>query len=262
MKNTTFIYALVCPISNKVRYIGKANNPKDRLSDHRRIRDNNLPKKLWIKSLLEMRLSPILLILEEVDMSVWKDKEKFYINKYKDLGSELLNICGGANGSHFGNKGSFDGSNARKLICLNKDGTYKKEYKSVKDAKIEYGSSITSVLSGKTKTAYGYIWIYKDEYENLSVSGLLDLVIRSNNNMSNVAWKNGLVNYQFKKGHSENIKEIHQYTMDNQYIKSWNSVCEASLEIMGKNQSHISSCAYGKRKTAYGFKWSYEKPKL
>jgi len=253
---TTFIYSLSCPIDGTIKYIGKANNPKSRLYEHRRMRDNNLAKNLWIKSLIDQNLLPILNIIEEVLISDWKDKEKFYISQYKDL----LNICGGANGSYFGNKGSFNGDHARKVISLNKNGSFNKEYSSVKDAILEYGSGITSVLSGKTKTAYGYIWIYKDVYEKLASEEIEKIENDASNNMSNIAWKNGLIDYQFKKGnHPLNTKEVHQYTVDGVYLKSWISCAEASLNVVGTKRSHISMCANGKRNKAYGFKWSYKK---
>lgn len=254
MKNT-FIYSLSCPIDNKIKYIGKANNPKSRLCEHRRMRDNNTLKNDWIKSLLDNNLQPVLNILEEVSISDWKEREKFYISQHDDL----LNICGGANGSFFGNKGSFNGSQARRVVSLNKDGTFHKTFPSMKESILSHGSSVRSVLYKKTKTAHGYIWIFEDEYKELSKNELQIIVDYANNNMSNISWKNGLINYQYKKGNiALNAKEVHQYTIDGKYLKTWNSVMAATLSICPeKKKSHISMAAAGTRKTAMGFKWSY-----
>ncbi len=259
MKTTTFIYALSCPISGEIKYIGKANNPKSRFSKHKQMVDNNQSKNMWIKELLDSGLSPVLNILEEVSMSEWKEKEKDYIKEFRELGN-LLNLCGGANGSEFGNKGSFDGRNARKIVCLSKDGIYIETFDSIKEARKKYGSGINSVLHGVTKTAYGFIWVYEDDYKKSSTDEINLIVKNANNNMSKVSWMSGLKNHQFKKGRkSLNRKPIHQYTIDDIFIKTWESATDAGLEIfkeLGK-QSKISMCANGLRKTAYGFKWTY-----
>lgn len=259
MRTTTFIYALSCPISGEIKYIGKANNPKNRLSEHKRMRDKNISKNNWIKNLLDNGLSPILNILEEVTLSEWKDKEKNYIIEFRESGN-LFNLCGGANGSEFGNKTSFDGSNARKIVCLSKEGNYIETFKSIKDSRKKYGSGINSVLHGLTKTAYGFIWLYEDEYKESSTHEINLIVENANNNMSKVSWMIGLKNHQFKKGRkSLNRKPIHQYTIDNIFIRTWESATDAGLEIFKDNgkQSKISMCANGLRKTAYGFKWTY-----
>lgn len=90
-----------------MKYIGKANDPKGRFRKHKSLGDvnkgDNIEKNKWIKSLLNVGLLPLLEILEEVEMCEWKNKEKYYIKKYKDDGYELFNICGGGNGMSFAN---------------------------------------------------------------------------------------------------------------------------------------------------------------
>ena len=259
MRTTTFIYTLSCPRSGDIRYVGKANDPKGRFAEHSRMRDNNHLKNNWIKELLDQNSRPVLTIIDEILISEWKEREKFYISKFIDLGCDLLNICGGANGLSFGNKTSFNGSQARKVVSLNKDGTLYKIFSSMKESILSHGSSVKSVLYKLTKTAHGYIWIFEDEYRKLSVSELKIIVENANNNMSKFSWKNGLVNYQFKKGRkSLNKKVVHQYTKNNIFIKTWDSATDATISICGKDKkSLISKCATGYRKTSLGFKWSY-----
>jgi len=58
---TTFIYALKDPTDNKVRYIGKANDPHKRYGDHLNSgRDKNTHKRNWINNLRQEKLKPIL----------------------------------------------------------------------------------------------------------------------------------------------------------------------------------------------------------
>lgn len=55
-----------------------------------------------------------------------------------------------------------------------------------------------------------------------------------------------------------NARGIEQYTTDGLYIKTFPSITAAKDELgIPHNAAHISSCASGKRKTAYGFKWKY-----
>ena len=51
-------------------------------------------------------------------------------------------------------------------------------------------------------------------------------------------------------------KKINQYTKDNVFVKTWDSMMDVEREL-GYNNSYISSVCTGKRNQAYGFKWLY-----
>lgn len=53
-----------------------------------------------------------------------------------------------------------------------------------------------------------------------------------------------------------NSKPVLQFTLDGKLIKKWDSAMDVKREL-GNNQSHISNCCRGRRKTAYGYKWKY-----
>src|SRR5262245_15102113 len=96
---TTFIYALICPDSGEMKYIGKANNPKRRLKDHMSdFRGQEYNKALWISRMKREKKKPILEIIEEVAMDCWQAAEEFWIAYYKFIGANLLNIKEGGNG--------------------------------------------------------------------------------------------------------------------------------------------------------------------
>lgn len=254
----TYIYSLVCPLDGKVKYIGKANDPKGRFRKHKSLGDinkgNNIEKNKWIKSLLDKGLLPILEIIEEVGISEWKVKEKFYIKEYKDNGFELFNICGGWNGASFGNSGSFVGKPKRAVVCLDKTGKLVNTFDSIKEGREFCGKKIYNVLVGKRKSSGGYLWLYKDKYDNLSEEELLDFVLNSNINNSN---KNG-ESTRFVKGRiANNTKKLHQYTLDNIYIRTWDKAKDVSIEYKCST-GNITMCACGINKTAVGYKWSYE----
>lgn len=62
------IYLLICPITNKVRYVGQTKNPKTRykshLKDAHKIKKNGkTEKQQWILNLEERRLKPLIKVV-------------------------------------------------------------------------------------------------------------------------------------------------------------------------------------------------------
>ena len=61
----------------------------------------------------------------------------------------------------------------------------------------------------------------------------------------------------FKKGSiPHNRRKINQYTRDNEYIATFNSVKEAALYV-GTANTNISNCLNGRSPTAKGYLWRY-----
>ena len=56
---------------------------------------------------------------------------------------------------------------------------------------------------------------------------------------------------------NHNSKRVYQYDLDGTFITSFGSTGEAERKMNKPNGSSIKTCARGKSKTAYGFKWSY-----
>jgi hypothetical protein len=81
---STFIYTLSDPITKEVRYIGKTNNPKRRLSAHvsRAIKENsNSHKNNWIRKILKEGNRPTIEVLEEVPVDNWEQHEVYWIEQ-------------------------------------------------------------------------------------------------------------------------------------------------------------------------------------
>lgn len=99
---TTFIYALIDPRDQQIRYVGKSDNPEYRLRVH--IKRKVYKVGSWIKSLEKLGLSPSIEILEEVPFDEWQFWEKFWICLVKSWGFDLKNISPGGNGGELSNE--------------------------------------------------------------------------------------------------------------------------------------------------------------
>lgn len=105
---TTTIYALFCPITEEMKYIGKANNIKSRLKSHLQdFRGVPADRVIWLGKLKRKKLKPEIEILSEVDVEEWKFWEEFYIGYYKSLGIKLLQKRAGGNGLTYKNSQTF-----------------------------------------------------------------------------------------------------------------------------------------------------------
>lgn len=261
MENT-FIYALLDPRDNQIRYIGKANKPKERYINHyNSARDKGTHKRNWINSIRKDGFRPEMIVLDEAPKDDWQYWEVFYISLFKTWGFKLLNYTDGGDGSTFGNKGSWKKGNIphnkgvpcsnekRKKISDKLKGTtnvssYKpiiqydlsynliKKYKCIKDAIDESDgfflySKISNCLTGKRKHHKGFIWKYDDGSDINKVE----------------------INLLKKK--------IIQYDKSLNELKRYSSIKEASYETKIKS-SNICLCCKGKCKSAGGFIWIYE----
>lgn len=96
---TTFIYALVDPNTQQVRYVGKSNNPQVRLYRHFKEKGHTY-KNRWLQSLRERGLTPEIRILEEAPVSQWQERERYWIAFYREQGLDLANGTDGGDGVH------------------------------------------------------------------------------------------------------------------------------------------------------------------
>lgn len=120
------------------------------------------------------------------------------------------------------------------IIQYDKNGNIISIYSSIKEAsKITKTNidSISSCCSHKRKSGGGYIW-------------------RKYNDPLNPA--------SLKKDKFWGKRKVRQYTLNGDYIKTFNSVKEASIEINAPWQA-IQRVCMGKRKTSHGYKWEYDK---
>jgi hypothetical protein len=96
----TYIYGLRCPIDNKIRYVGKADDPDRRYGTHVTLRELGAgphaalsPKQAWIKTLQDKGLRPDMVVLEKVgaETAVWRAAERRWIEHLLAEGHPLTN---------------------------------------------------------------------------------------------------------------------------------------------------------------------------
>jgi len=246
----TFIYALKDPNTNKIRYVGKSNNPVKRLYDHiHSCYITHTHKNKWIQSLLKENKKPIVEILEEVNILEWQFYEKYWINKLKKEGEKLTNIDEGGNGLE---KHSFNTKEKMKLrhkefpnynkcrdkiYLIAKEDLYQKyivENLSINDCKIFFNTSASTILTNLKE--YN---IKKDKF----------------------IWQKQCKNKTPVKGRILERNIVLQYDLEGNLISKHSGIKSAAKSI-NKNCGSISRCCLGKAKTAYGYIWKYEKDEI
>ena len=190
--NTKFIYTLSDPNTGLVRYIGKTNNIKKRLSSH--LSNNHLSsttkKNNWIISLLRDNLIPIIEVLDEINSEEIDFYEKFYISLFKSWGFELLNGTDGGDGYDWSGrkhkkesnlKNKINSPHRKSVAQLDLDENIIKEYHSLREAALAVGgdrSHISRACRGLLKTSAGFKWSFIDRINKQDIEEVKNRVIK------------------------------------------------------------------------------------
>lgn len=181
MKSKKYLfYVLKSDISpNEIRYVGVTTTSlARRFTQHhycaKHPEKRGLPVHKWMHSVYEKGGKINIEQIDQCSELEWEKREKFLIQKYRDLGYDLLNIDEGGKGVITEEKRSKDSitrsaeKHRKPITAYNLDGSKYKDFSSLTEAanfcngKI---NNIESVLSGNSKSAYGYMWKYKSENE-------------------------------------------------------------------------------------------------
>lgn len=175
------IYKITNP-TNKI-YIGQSTNIENRKYYYTSIKCDKQPK-LYNSLLKHGWEQHIFEVIEECLEKQLNEREIYWGNYFKVLGENGLNLrLGDANGlcseetkqkiglTNSRPKPNNFNSNLRKpVLQFDKQGNLIAEYESYHDAKNKTGLSLTEVLRGKAKTAGGYIFKYKDDWDGIPPS--------------------------------------------------------------------------------------------
>lgn len=171
---TTNIYVLIDPITNMVRYVGKANDVSQRYRAHlNRARKHQIHKKNWIEKLKNKGLKPIIEVIDIVPIEEWIFWETYWISQMKTWGFELINYTNGGDGCTFGNQTSFKkGQGGKKVVGYNINYEKVYEFDTAEDATKYFNVHKSNIpcccsFKCKNKTVKGYAWFYEDDIVNL-----------------------------------------------------------------------------------------------
>ena len=237
MLKTTFIYGLFDPLEPEViRYVGKSNNPKARLSrhiSHSKIghgrRDN------WIKKMIFEGRKPETKNLDEVYIADWEFWEIFYVKQHKS--KKLTNFCKGGNGSSEEDYKRLSLEKYKRVVQIDfKSHEIINTFLNISQAanyiKAKSNSRISDCCNGKIHTSMGYIWRFLDKEGNIIEGKKIRKTLLT----------------------AKRVAQIDINT--NKIIKIYNSLVSAENE---NNLFHgnISRCCAGKRHSDNGFIWRH-----
>ena len=265
MIEKTYIYALIDPRNDNVKYIGKSNNPQERYKNHiNSSRDKNTHKRNWIKLIKSEGYKPELLILDYVHIDEWRFWEIFYIDLFKFYGFDLVNHTIGGDGASYGNSTSYkkgmiphnkgvpmreesknkireklvglpNKSSHKPIIKMDLDYNIIERYASGDHAHKEsngyyLNSKISLCCSGKRETHRGFKWAYDDGFEIKKIE---------------------------KQKKRKRGRGVLKYDRNLVFIDRFDSIKTAS-ESIGSSSVGILNVIKGIRKTCGGFIWKYE----
>lgn len=223
MEENTYIYGLIDPITNELRYVGKTVNINRRYKRHiNEVNLHNSHKDRWIRKLLNNNHIPEIIVIDLVKTNEWQYWEIFYIEYFKFLGCNLTN----------GTKGGDEPPSTK--------GRKHSEISKLKMSEAKKGKPIPHLNNGKERSL--------SHKKNLSLS----LKGRTSPN------KGLILSDERKKllseGHNHEKRKIIQLTKLGEYVETWFGINETEKKLKIR---HISECCRGKCKTAGGFKWIY-----
>jgi len=214
----TYIYSLSDPISNEIRYVGKSDNPNQRLVEHiRKCKYSITHKNNWIKSLLNRNLKPIVEILDIVSVNDCGFWENYWINTIKTWGFDLTNI---ANGGIGGNLGSIVNKKISQAL-MNR--TYTNE-------------TIEKMKIGAKN-------------RQISEEGRKSLSIHRTGSGNPMYGKK-------RPESSKKYRSVMQLDTNHNIIKIWDGLIIASKKLK-INRCTISDVCNNRKKTAGGYIWKY-----
>jgi hypothetical protein len=222
MINTTKIYLVTNCYgnSNKV-YIGKTKNSRE--ADHKRSFGSHI-----IYTYIDE--------INSLDHKDWEPLETYWIEQFKQWGFEVLNENKGGGGPITHSEMVRDKMKGPKpylfksILQYSLEGNFIKEWLSINEAALflnkKSGAAIIENCSQKRKSAYGFIWRYKE----------------------NPLEKN----FIYKK--DKYTKPVLQYDLQMNFIKEWPSLSEAKKYTIGD----IQACCSGKQQTAGKYIWRFK----
>jgi hypothetical protein len=142
MERCWYIYALMDPRTQEIRYVGMTANLPKRLAQHLQKVQENPYKTNWINQLRREGLKPVMTILDQ-GTGDWQATEQRWITELRTKGCPLTNLTDGGDGAF----GRVLSEASRQKIAASLTG------KKLGPASAERRAKISAALRGKPKSA-------------------------------------------------------------------------------------------------------------
>jgi group I intron endonuclease len=230
MERNAYIYGLIDPTTNQIRYIGKSLNPKSRLRRH--IADRNLydsHKDRWLRKLIESNIRPELIIIDKVLENEWQFWEVHYINYFKFIGCFLTN---GTNGGDQppSTKGRRHTEDSKKKMSDTKKSKPIPWLNNGKERTEKHKSNLSKSLKGRLSEKKGknYKEIYGKEKSDILKRKLSEshkgIYLGKNHPMFGKKHSEEILNKIKEKRKQQKVLKIEQYNINGVLIKEWDSI--------------------------------------
>lgn len=276
-----YIYTLTDPISKEIRYVGKSNNPEERLKRHLSVynlSESWTSKNKWLLYLKNNNLLPIMNIIDEGYDSNINDLEIKWISHYENLGYKLTNMTKGGDGFDWtGRKHKIESIEKMKMnhplrkeiIQFDLDNNIIGIYNSSYEAEEKSGilrSSIIRSCKGKYIQVKGYYFRFIDSYfpckRSKKEPNLVEIkreVEKFNSNKVEYLTNNQITRQKISK---RNSKSIIHYDLSGNLLNLFQSMSEAR-DKTGCHIGLISKCCNLKSYyTVKGTTFRYENDKF
>lgn len=224
----SYIYGLVDPRNGEIRYIGKTNNPKNRLNAHitESLKSDAQNYRLrWLRKLNKLKLKPLMIFLKVCPSNDFERYESEYIKIYSN--DRLTNSDESGQGNKNRKKEVLDRqseSSGRKVFQYDLNGIFLNEYRSVRYAAKILSlshSNISRCCNGVFKHTGGFIFRYKKKKVE---------VIKNPNGVK---------------------KMVIEIDINGLQVNKWESIMECSRDI-GLDSGNLSKVCNGKLNSIKG----------
>lgn len=221
---TVFIYILIDPISNQIRYVGKTTDIKRRIKRHINERFlHNSYKDRWIRKLVDKNIYPEIEPIDEVPKDNWGYWEQFYISYFIFLGCSLTNGTSGGDEPP-STKGRKHTSESKLKMSIAKKGKPIPWLNNGLNRTEEHKKNLSNSCKGRQSPNKGKK--FSEEYKN-------------------------------KLSESSTVKQkVKQLDLNGNLIKVWDSISLAQKTLQIRHISEVCRDK-GPYKTSGGYKWEY-----
>jgi hypothetical protein len=274
-----YIYKLIDPTTNQIRYIGQTDNIKRRYNDHissslnKNSSSYNTHKSSWVRKLVNNNSLPIMNIVDSCNSFEESNKlERIYVENLTNDGCRLTNshvtdVTESSVETRNKISSSKKGKTLEEIVGLEKSIELKEYYSERIKLNNPNKSNDPLVREKISNTLREYFedkenhWAYglkmTDEHnEKLRMAKL--------NNPKNVGNRKPRTEEQKEKlrnsikGTKIKRSEILQYDLDMNLVKEWKSLREIERIDTTMSRSQIAKCCKGDKETYAGFIWKYK----